>query len=591
MNLTNVWVADFETKPYTQYLKENKTGVWLFYIENLINDSSCLGLTLSAFMQYLFMKKNPIVYFHNLSFDGEFILHWLTNNGFTFNDSRKQEHMEFSYFKDTSNTIYSIRVRYNESTIFFKCSLKLVPMALDDIAKQMSLVKKETFNYNYNKEHYERYLSQVDKNEVGYIKNDVRVIKKTLQKAHSIIGLDKLTLASTSYSIWENNFDNERKYHFAKWTLTFEENRFLEQYYSGGLTLLNPKYANIDIKEKIYVADVNSLYPYVMKTFSLPYPSKIKEPCEDNCKNKKHLKLYHIEVDKFKIKDGYIPFVADSNIWERTKNEYLSESNETMIFSWTEIDLMSFKKYYTYENLVIKMTTCFKKGGNHLFKDYIDYFFNIKCTADKNSWEYIFAKILLNALYGKHGTRLNKPRKTLVESENRFYGKYAEVVTHITDDEYKLLHTTKKGKIENYFKPFAIFITSYARMYLIEAIQKNKKWFIYCDTDSIHSLRPLNLTKIDDTMLGYWKLEGIKHDDGTYYYGGKYICAKRYILYENPTGTELKVKISGMNKKFNWMVTKDNFTLQHVYQNGKTQRKAVQGGYVLISSDFTLKEI
>lgn len=586
----NIFVADFETTPYTQYLKEGSTRVWLFYIENIYSSEGKLGLTIDKFMKYLFSISNPIIYFHNLSFDGEFIIHWLCENGYKY--MRNAYNIwEFDFFKDTMNNIYSIKINNNNNIIFLKCSLKLIPRSLDDIAKEMGLVDKITFKYDYKKEHYEKTLTEVAINEINYIKNDVIVIKKALQEADKIVGLNYLTIASTSYAIWENNFNNIRNYKFVKWVLSYDENRMLEKYYSGGITILNPKYKNIELNQRIYVADVNSLYPFVMTNFSLPYPHPIKD-CDNLCNNKKHIKLYSVEVTDFKIIEGFVPFISESNNWERTKVEYLSEKEGITLFNWTEIDLYMFKKFYKFKNIKIKETTCFKRGGETMFKEYVEYFYDLKTKSPKKSWTYLFAKILLNALYGKHGTRLNKPRKILTISEdNGFYGIYDEKTEWVTDDEYKELHITKKGKVENYFKPFAIFITSYARMYLVEAIQKNREGFVYCDTDSIHSVKPLFLNNIDDNKIGYWKLEGVKHNDGIYYHGGKYICAKRYILYHDETKDDLLVKISGLNSKYKHLVTAKNFNVGMIYKGAKNQRKKVKGGYVLIESDFTLKEL
>ena len=88
-------------------------------------------------------------------------------------------------------------------------------------------------------------------------------------------------------------------------------------------------------------------------------------------------------------------------------------------------------------------------------------------------------------------------------------------------------------------------ITSLSRvllMYYIRKICKGnpKKYFLYCDTDSVHALCEFKDT--DEHELGKMKSEGI-------YEFGKYLAPKSYLLYHNIVENkyEYEVHTKGVN--------------------------------------------
>ena len=80
----NTYCCDFETTPYNQYLEEGKTRVYLWCLMNVDETFSKYGIDLPSFFSLLTELKedNILIYFHNLTFDGEFILWYLLENGF-----------------------------------------------------------------------------------------------------------------------------------------------------------------------------------------------------------------------------------------------------------------------------------------------------------------------------------------------------------------------------------------------------------------------------------------------------------------------------------------------------------------------------
>ena len=73
------YVADFETTTL-----EEDCRVWAYAICEVGNkDNIIIGTNIDDFMKWCrTQKENVKVYFHNLKFDGQFILTWLFRNGF-----------------------------------------------------------------------------------------------------------------------------------------------------------------------------------------------------------------------------------------------------------------------------------------------------------------------------------------------------------------------------------------------------------------------------------------------------------------------------------------------------------------------------
>ena len=80
-----IYCADFETTSYTQYNLEGRTRVYLWCLKSLDEKLSLVGIDLNSFFENLKSINNEIVvYFHNLSFDGEFINWFLLENNYCY---------------------------------------------------------------------------------------------------------------------------------------------------------------------------------------------------------------------------------------------------------------------------------------------------------------------------------------------------------------------------------------------------------------------------------------------------------------------------------------------------------------------------
>lgn len=268
---------------------------------------------------------------------------------------------------------------------------------------------------------------------------------------------------------------------------------------------MNPIYKEKDVENGV-VLDVNSLYPSVMYDKLLPFG----EPIFFDKEYKKD-KVYELYIQmitcSFELKENKIPTIQIKNNRSFFRgNEYLTSSNgEIVCLVLTNIDLQLFLEQYNVYDLEYVCGWKFK-GIKGIFKDYIDKWITRKneATISGNKGQRTLAKLMLNSLYGKFATSLDVQSK----------------IPYVEDDivHYKLSEKDKKNGI---YLPVGAFITAYAREKTIRtsqaikdySIQKyGKDMYIYSDTDSIHTLLPIDeLTKfceIDDVKLGAWKHEG-----------------------------------------------------------------------------------
>ena len=107
--------------------------------------------------------------------------------------------------------------------------------------------------------------------------------------------------------------------------------------------------------------------------------------------------------------------------------------------------------------------------------------------------------------------------------------------------------------------------------------------YIYSDTDSIHTLLPIEELKqfcdIDNVKLGAWKHEGT-------FTKARFVRQKCYL--EEIDG-KMNITCAGMPKtcysQVEWDKFKTGFTC-----GGKLTFKHVKGGVKLVETDFTIKE-
>ena len=475
------FTADFET---ATWLKD-ETYVWAWAVceigneENLVIDNS-----IETFIDFCYKEKNSTFYFHNLAFDGEFIIYYLLKNGFNHvEESKDAEDKTFTTLISDTGKFYQITVYFKKKNkkvhkVTFIDSLKIIPFKVDKIAKSFNLpISKLKIDYNESRE-----IGHIlTKEETEYIKNDVLIVAKALKQLFDE-NLTYMTEGSNALHDFKNMVSKSKYTHLFP-VLDYGVDEDLRQSYKGGFTYLNPIYKEKDV-ENVTILDVNSLYPSVMYEKSLPFgePIFFEGKYEED-------KVYNLYVQmiscRFEIKKDKIPTIQIKNSWY-VGNEYLESSRnkfgalemETLVL--TNIDLQLFKEQYNVYDIDYVCGWKFKsiKG---IFSDYIDKWITRKnnATLEGNEGQRTLAKLMLNSLYGKFATSLD------VQSKIPFLG----------DDDIVHYRLSDEKKKDGLYLPIASFITSYAREKTIRtsqaiktySLEKYRKRYVYLQRYRLNS--------------------------------------------------------------------------------------------------------
>ncbi len=565
------FTADFETSTWTP----DETRVWAWALCEIENPENVdIGNDIATFFERIKKEANPYIYFHNLKFDGEFILYYLMKNGYEYVESKEKRDKTFSTLISDMGLFYSIEVYFEVNNkkvkkVTFIDSLKIINQSVESMPKTFKIEdKKLSIDYNLPRE--EGHV--LTKEEEDYIKNDVVIVAKALSYLFNM-GLTKMTAGSNALSEYKqitrlNRFRNLYK------PLNYEIDKDIRRSYRGGFTYLNPIYKNKEVGEG-EVLDVNSLYPSVMYEKILPFGEPffyVGKYVED--------KVYPLYIQRltcsFKIKEGKIPTIQIKHS-RFVDNEYLTSSgDEPVALTLTSIDLELFLEQYDVWDLEYESGWKFK-GMRGLFTEYIDKWIKVKndATISGNKGMRQVAKIMLNSLYGKFATSLDVQSK----------------IPYLENDivKYKL---GEKGTKDGVYLPMGAFITAYARDKTIRTSQAIKDYSIkkygidmycYSDTDSIHTILPIEelvqFCEIDDVELGKWAHE-------SHFTRAKFIRQKTYL--EEIDG-EINITCAGLPARCYDQVTWENFK-EGLKVDGKLTFHHVRGGVILKETEFTLKE-
>jgi len=589
------YACDFETTT-----DPNDCRVWGWgYMEIGNTKNYKIGNNLDDFMEWL-KGCDGDIYFHNLRFDGSFIVNWLFRNGFEFSKEGKPN--TFSATISSMLQWYMLDICYGYKQykkrkkihVTMYDSAKKLPFKIKDIAKDFNLplLKGEI---DYHK--YRPVGHVIDEEEKEYIHNDLYIMAEAL-KIQFEQGLTKMTIGSDSMSDYKDIISKQQ---FERLFPVLDREKVdddIRRAYRGGFTWLNEKYANKMIDGGI-VFDVNSLYPAQMYDRPLPYgvPKFFEGEYEEN--EEYPLYIQHLKCE-FRLKDERIPIIQLKNNPMFRGNEYLKSSGGEVVEMYvTNVDWKLIQEHYHLYDVEFIDGFMFRSMTG-LFKQYIDKWTYIKVT--KEGSEKLLAKLMLNNLYGKFATNPDVTGK----------------VPELSDDgvlKFDLPRNEDGEIIEEFRDPvytaMGVFITSWARFTTIETAQKCYDRIIYCDTDSIHltgtSIPESIEDIIDDDKLGYWSWEGT-------FKRAKYVRQKTYMyeLYmkeeegklkrateEDYTTTVVDVKCAGLPDEAKRYATWDNFT----YYNedmlmpardgmfyGVLKAKQVAGGVVLTDSDYKIKK-
>lgn len=606
---TLVIAADFETVVYDG---QESTEVWAAAY-SVVGDGTervIIRHYLKDFMKDMnSFRRNAIVYFHNLKFDGTFIIDWLMHNGYKWfycekDDKKKMPPKTFTALISAKNRFYSIKVKTsNYKEIEFRDSAKLLPFTLRAAAKAFK-TKHSKLEMEYKGKRFAG--CKITPDEEQYINNDVLVLKELIEILIKN-GMTRLTIGSVCVADFKDNYDDfQYKAYFPdlrRYALENDEiqinnlvnaEEYVRKTYKGAWCYC--KNPGTYFNGATY--DVNSLYPSIMHSrsgnyYPVGYPHFFKGEIPKICARKDVVWFVRLKA-RFKLKDGYLPTLQIKNSLLYKPNKWLTTSdfeyrgkyfpyitkNGERYEAYPELyltfkDYELFMKHYDVWDCEI-LDGCWFTGELGLFDEYIDKWFERKQTAE-NKVNRNISKLYLNNLYGK-----------LATSDDASYMK-----PYLDEDDVVQFNLIESHDKDVLYIPCGSMVTSYARFFTITAAQKNYDLFIYADTDSIHCIdKEVKGIVEHPSDLLCWKKE-------SRWRKGIYIRQKVYAEFVNEEDGEKvypswKITCAGMPEK-----AKKQFLATHpitdfkyglCIEKGRLKPKRIKGGVILVEEPFTLRK-
>ena len=603
VQLDHMYSADFETCDDLEapiYGDIYRQKVWLAGIMNIETKEMFYYQDLDYFMEKIFSRgtnQNTEIAFHNLRFDGSFIVPWLLRNGYTVTHDKPLA-KEFSVLIDKMNNWYSIRIQVTKRRrVTLWDSTKLFPMKLEQLHEVYGTptqkIKEDSAFYEYARprDHV------ITEEELMYFKNDLLVLAETIEAHTERYGLlFKKTQASQSFNEFEKSFKSWRRRFPPMEEL---EDMSIRKAYWGGISYVNPKHQGKDLYN-IGVYDINSSYPYQQAYQKLPYGTMLKETKNENPDMSKF--WIATVVMEFKLKEGRIPCIPSRAIEEGeifSTDKWLSDSEGIVVLKFCCIDYLTIKDSYDFKiiewinvwhwawRVHPEITRYIRKNDTEKNK-YGKLSKTEKDPKLKNEYKSRRqrAKINSNSYYGKFGEEIIKEGKTP-------YLRLNDDVIYVQDHE----EIQKMGKRK--FLPVAIATTAWGRNHLLSLANLLEDDFIYCDTDSVHYLKEsgdsiikgaemAGIIDIDPLKLGAWDYEGT-------YWRGRFLRSKCY--YEEKKDSKFpEVTLAGLpaddvhNRKKRTCCTWDNFHIGLIIPggNGKLASIRTPTGNKLVPVDFEI---
>lgn len=534
-------MCDFET---TVYKGQVNTEVWASAsVELFTEDVKIFHSIEEQFDYFKSLDTNICAYYHNLKFDGSFWLSYLlVDLGFkqAYTPLNEQEtevewlkenempNNSFKYSISDKGQWYTIIIKVNNHFIEIRDSLKLLPFSVKRIGQSFG-TKHKKLDMKYSGFRYAG--CEITEKEKEYIANDVLVVKEALEIMFTE-GHNKLTIGSCCLEEYkriigkedyETLFPSLTDYMLDEKVHKYSTaDAWIRKSYKGGWCYLVKGKEN-QIKTNGTTADVNSLYPSMMSSESgNRYPVGKPTFWTGNFIPDEALKsnrYYFVRIKtRFYLKPDYLPFVQikgnylykgtealeSSDVYDKKTDKYydhyydkagnLHDTRVELTLTMTDFILM--KEHYELVDFEI-IDGCYFFTATGIFDEYMEKYKKIKLESKGALRE--LAKLFLNNLYGKMASSEDSSFKVAIVKENKALG----FISVPANDK-------QAG-----FIAVGSAITSYARNFTIRAAQKNyygkdKRGFIYADTDSIHcDLKPEEIVgiKVHDRNFCCWKLE------------------------------------------------------------------------------------
>lgn len=463
---------------------------------------------ITSFFKWISDGNGPNLYFAH--FGGKFDFLFLLENAF------RSKLVSVHSILPRGSSLLSIDFEIGARRVTFRDSSALLPFGLKTLTTEFN-VKTKKGDWDHAKtKGYSKGLSE-------YLESDCRGLWEVLQLFYSqelLSGVQPaFTIASQSVEVFRQSLCVSQLE-----SLNGFGEQFTRPAYLGGRTeIFRPLFSGKP-HEWLYEYDVNSLYPFILKSSDFP----CGRPYMVNHLKKDLLGIYEAEVEAPEhlflpvlgiIFEGKFVFPVG-----RFKGK------------WTSAELhLAISKGYK----IIRARGIVFPGKARYFENFIDRLYALRLKSKKGSVQDITAKLIMNSLYGRLG--LN-PEKQKISFELKAGVK--EFATFKAGRRNIILFTepTRLTSFRNV--AIAAFVTSYARIHLYKLMDGVQDALYYCDTDSIFTTREMPT----GSELGALKLEA-KHKNAVF------LLPKTYSL----EGMIRKLKMKGFERKKTENFTHEDF--------------------------------
>lgn len=487
----------------------------------------------------IFTKINNLVilYVHNLDFDGFLILEEVSKC--------TKFKIDFLIHK---MKIYYLKIIFSKKIIEFRCSKKILPAQLKNIAEDFNLSPKLEYPYSFINENTLFYKGElvwknlnwkyidIHKYSIQYCSRDVEITYKFINHLRNIIWQDQkidliesLSISSLSLKLFTKNFNYRKVPLKTKKTLDL----LLREAYFGGRCEV---FGNTN--GKIYHYDFPGMYGICMKEkFPLGHPTWY--PTEKIDMNNLMPGYYTIAWKSSGLRIPILP----------VKNEFGKLIFPNGIYSGTywfeEINI-----FVKYGGKILSIDRALVYNDyNYVFDKFVNYF----DTFRKRGGVYkTLGKLIINSLYGKLGSGIKNVEYLIAYNQDELnkVKKQNEVIDIIELNKIYIVEIKKKCKIQGLNVGLAAAITSKARIRLFEAmnaLESTGGRMLYCDTDSVF----VEYKNTADATIFKWDRPD------SIYEGGVFALPKTYALKNKNQDI---VKIKGIPKSsINFKNFKDHF--------------------------------
>ncbi len=201
------YVADFETVN-----SKDDCRVWAWALTEIEGDCSSVefGNDMETFLERMSYFKGERVYFHNLKFDGKFIIDYILKEGWQWVPVESEASIcTFTTLISDMNQFYTIHLHFDEThDVEFCDSLKVVSLPVAKIPAAFGLeVQKLDLDYNAPREVGHVLTDQ----EKEYIAHDVIVVAQAM-KIMLDAGNDRITAGSNALASYKKSIGGTKRY-------------------------------------------------------------------------------------------------------------------------------------------------------------------------------------------------------------------------------------------------------------------------------------------------------------------------------------------------------------------------------------------